>query len=240
MLQPPINNPRLSDGIGSLKYIGPLFRDRFRKEGIDTLQDLKAVIEYQSRAQNIRFLRKILENPRKEECVGTGRYDPQTQEYRKYCVRKVNQLAWYSVVTYLKNNGVDKNLLPASLEDRGAREQCAKNDKCNTRNPTELLQKRYERIPYYDFEHIVLVMHNTPNLTNFTGEKIWRLMKRVVPLRNISAVLAKNSGERGRKLFDKNGRDRETGRSQYKLKTSVKRKLNNKTLPRILDYLRKL
>jgi hypothetical protein len=235
-----INNPRLSDGIGSLRYIGPLFRDRFRKEGINTLQNLKDVIEYQSRAQNIRLLRKILENPRKEQCVGTGRYDVTRQEYKQYCVRRVNQLAWYAVITYLKQNGVDDTLLPSAIEDRGAHEQCSKTDKCKTVGPADLLQRRYNRIPYYDYEHIVLVMLNTPGRINFTGEVVWRLMKRTVPLRNISAVLAKNSGTQGRKLFDENGKDRETHRTQYKLKSSLKKKLKNKNLPEILEYLRKL
>jgi len=235
-----INNPRLTENIGRLKYIGPLFTSRFRKEGIDTLQQLKDLVQQQTRAQNIRFLRKILENPRKEQCVGDGRYDTVSKEYQRYCVRRVNQLAWYSVITYLINHGVSQNILPPAVEDRGAREKCADKNKCHTVAPADLLQRRYQRIPYYDFEHIVLIMLNTQHITNFTGERIWRLMKRIVPLRNISAVLAKNSGNRGRELFDRNGKDPDTNRTQYKLKTAVKRKLRNKTLPEILDYLRKL
>jgi hypothetical protein len=231
-----INNPKLSHNIGNLKYIGPLFRSRFRQEGIKTLQNLKDLIESQSRTQNIRFLRKILENPRKEQCVGNVRYDSESKEYKSYCVRRVNQLAWYSTITFLINNGVSDKLLPPAIEDRGAREKCARSNKCHNNQPDDLRPN----IPYYDFEHIVLIMLNTPNHVNFTGESIWKLMKRVVPLRNINATLSKNSGNQGRELFDINGVDDETKRTQYKLKNSIKRKLVNKTLPRILDHLRKL
>jgi hypothetical protein len=235
-----LNNPRLTDNIGRLKYIGPHFRAQFRKANIRTLNDLKNLVESQTRAQNTRFLRTVLENPRKLECVGAGRYDPESREYRKYCVRRVNQLAWYSVVTYLKSKGVSSRLLPPAVEDRGVREQCANKDKCSARGPAELLQRRYDRIPYYSYEHLVFVMLNTPNRTNFTGERIWRLMGRQVPLRNISSTLSKNSDGQGRDLFVRNGTDRDTGRSQYKLKPAVKRRLKNKTPQQILDYLRKL
>ena len=35
-----INNPRLDDSIGTLKYIGSLFKSRFKKEGIELRKDL--------------------------------------------------------------------------------------------------------------------------------------------------------------------------------------------------------
>ena len=235
-----INNPKLSDSVGRLKYIGPHFRTQFRKEGIKTLKDLKDLIESQSRVQNTRFLRNVLENPRKLECVGTGRYDSESKEYRKYCVRRVNQLAWYSVITYLKRKGVPARLLPLSVEDRGAREKCANLEKCSSRGPSELLQRRYDSIPYYPIEYIVFVMLNSGNRSNFTGEKIWRSIRRQIPLRNISAALSKNADSYGRKLFESNGKDRETDKTQYKLKPNVKRKLKNKTPQQILYYLRKL
>lgn len=234
-----INNPKLSDNIGRLKYIGPLFRDRFRRQQINTLADLKNLIESQSKAQNTRFLRNILENPRKQECVGVGKYDRTSRSYRKYCVRNTNQLGWYSVITYLTRKGVSPRLLPNRVENRTRAEKCKRSSMCSARGPVELLPVRYERLPYYTIEFVVLTMMNT-NSTNFTGESIWNLTRRKIPLRNISATLSKNTGNLGKKLFQQTGENRETGRTQYKLKSSVKRTLAGKIPQQILDYLRKL
>lgn len=235
-----INNPRLSESVGTLKYIGPYFRKRLINEGIKTLADLKDLIKSQTRAQNTRFLRRILENPRKLECVGTTRYHSESQKYHKYCVRRENQLAWYSIITYLKRKGVNARILPDAVQDRGNRERCANKNKCSTRNPVTLLPKRYQRIPYYPLEYVVIVMLNVENKNVFSGDDIWKHARRMVPLRNISASLSSNSGTKGKKLFQKAGKNRETNKTQYRFKSSVKRTLQNKTSQEILDYLRKL
>lgn len=235
-----INNPRLSDPIGRLKYIGTYFRKRFKQAGINTLKDLRDLTQSQTRAQNTRFLRQILENPRKLECVGSSKFNSQTQKYSTYCVRRENQLAWYSVITYLERKGVPSRILPPAVQNRGNREKCAKQNKCLARSPVELLPRRYERIPYFPIEYVVVVMLNTPNKTIFTSQYIYNRVRKATSLRSISAVLASNSGTKGKRLFQTAGQDRETNKTQYKLKSSVKRTLRNKNSQQVLDYLRKL
>lgn len=234
-----INSPRLQNNIRTLKYIGPLFASRLRKEDIKTLKDLKDLLESQSKSQNIRFLRRILENPRKLQCVGESRYDEKSKQFKKYCVRRVNQLAWYSIVTYMLNKGVSNRKLPDPIIERGTREKCVKDDKCNARSPIELLPKRYDRIPYYPLEFIVLIMLNVKN-TEFTSEFVWRLMKRKFELRKISAIISSNADGRGRDLFQSTTLNEETGRMQYKLKSSIKSKLYKKSNQYVLKYLREL
>lgn len=193
----------------------------------------------QTRAQNTRLLRKILQNPRKLQCVGNSRYNHASNEFRKYCVRRDNQLATYAIITYLKRKGVNENLLPSATQQRGAREYCRNPPRCKSRGPVDLLTRRYVRVPYYPIEFAVIVMLND-NTRSFTGQQIHQLIRKSVPVRKLSAVLASNSGRKGRKLFRRTGVDDNTNRTTYKLKQNVIRNLRGMPVQQILQFIRQL
>lgn len=232
-----LNYPSLDESIKSLKYIGPLFYSRFKDENIYTLKDLKETTQQQSKAQNTRLLRKILENPRKLQCVGNPRYNEQNNRYEKYCVRRDNQPAWYSVINYLIRKGVSPRKLPSINIPRGRTELC-KRPTCKTISPTELLPKRYKRIPYFPIEYATLAILRQ-NKT-MTANQIWNLARKQIKKRKIISTLSANSGNKGKQLFVKKRNDPESDKPRYNLKKNVRRRMQNRTDEEILDLLRKL
>jgi hypothetical protein len=225
------NYPPLTSPIRRLKFIGPLLSRRFRAEGINTLKDLRDTVNKQSRAQNTRLLHRVLENPRKLQCV--GKIKNVDGSYQQYCVRRDNQRAWEAVHRYLIRKGVQRNKLPPRNLPRGGREKCSKYDKCKQNNP---IPRRQRNAPYYPIEFIVVAMmyDDQPK----TALELYNDLGRNIANRRISATLSANSGNRGERLFTKAGKDPETDRPQYRLKRSVFRDLTGLTIREIVQYIR--
>lgn len=236
----PLNNPPLSDTVRGLKYIGPRFRRRFADQGITTLRELRDAARHQTLAQNTAMLKDILENARATDCVGEPRYRNDAREagYYQYCVRQENQLAWYSVITYLLGKGVPQNRLPPAVRRRKLAEQCLAQGRCTADDPFEDLPQRYNRTPYTALDHIVTVMvaDNVP----LSSLAIWRRARRpqISSSRGFGAVLRANEGDRGRGLFRSMGmHDRHP---TYMLKANVYNRIRNWSRRRILEYIRGL
>lgn len=225
------NYPPLNAPIRRLKFIGPLLAKRFRDNNISTLRDLKDTIETQSRAQNTRMLHRILENPRKLQCVGQPKNIDGT--YQRYCVRRDNQRAWEAVNRYLRRKGVPADKLPPQNLPRGGREKCSGQDKCRGNNP---IPRNRRDAPYYPIEFIVVAMmyDNQPK----TALEIYNDLGQNIANRRISATLAANSGTRGEQLFSRAGTDPDTDRTRFKLKTAVRRDLTGLSIREIVQYIR--
>lgn len=233
-----INNPRLSDPIKYLRFIGPLFTERFKKINLRRLSELRDVLEEQSRAQNIRMLRTILENERPQECVGEPKYlsnPPRGLKpgYYKYCIRNVNRGAWYAITTYMKRKGVQESKLPSSDPPRGRKELCLKNEKCMVRNavPRKFISK-----PRNELEHAVLILLNSRY--PLSAREIHKASNLPGNARTMTAVMRGNKDQQGKKLFKNAGVVGSI--MNYDLKTSVRRELNDLNQKQILEYIRKL
>ena len=215
------NTPPLDSPVRELKFIGSLINSRFKELNIRTLRDMRDIFKDQTIAQNKRLLHKILENPRKLQCVG------RIIENQQYCVRRYNQLAWQAIIKYLIKKGVPANKLPPQMNDRGRREIC--------RNRCEVNDDRPER-PYSVLEIVTIVMLNQdrPMSTNDVYEEIQRAISR----KRISASIAANSDNRGRQIFEQVSRDPDTLKKIYNIKDRIRRRLSRLTIREIVQYLR--
>lgn len=229
-----INNPSLKDSIRLLRFIGPLFTERFREEGIKTLVELRDLVQSQSRAQNIRLLHKVLLNLRPQVCVGEPKYikDPPKglkPGYYKYCVRTVNRAAWFAVITYLKRRGVSSDKLPGSDPPRGVREICAKNQKCVAPRPRVISVDK----PINPLEHAINILLKSQ--TPLTGKEIYKESGLVNEYNTMISVLRMNSDNRGRKIFKTISTN-----NVIKWDLKARKKLANFNDKELYDYIRKL
>lgn len=226
----------LAASISDLPYIGSYFTQKFRNEGINTLGDLVNLTQNQSKVQNIRFLRKVLTNPRKELCVGEPRYNPETQTYEKYCVRRENRYGWRSVVNYLLEKGISQNKLPLASPERGNKENCK--GKCEKEeNPIALFPQRFERIPNTAHEHGVIYLLRNKNRAT-SADDLWNKTKNQhnIAQRNFTASIRANTYPKGRQLFTYLKND-----NKYQIRTKTFNKLTKlNTREDQLKYLRKL
>ena len=232
---------QLGASVRELPYIGPYFTKTFRDEGVNTLGDLVNLVQNQTKAQNVRFLRKVLQNPRQQMCVGEPRYNQQTGTYARYCVRRENKYGWRSVIEFLLSRGVDQSKLPLAEPERGKKEKCKgdcdRNEDANNRDPIELFPKRYKRIPRLAHEHAAMYLLRKNNQPT-SVEDLWKKTNHNIAQRNFAASLRMNSRDHGRALFNKTN---DKTNDKYTLKPAVFALLQN--LPsseRQLKYIREL
>jgi hypothetical protein len=233
-----INNPNLRDPVNYLRYIGPLFTERLKDLGVRRLSDLKDVLESQSRSQNIRMLRKTLENVRPQECVGEPKYISNPPRglkagYYKYCIRTVNRGAWYAIITYMKRKGVSESKLPSSDPPRGRKEICSKRQKCIVKNA---IPRRFISTPRNELEHAVIILLKSQQ--PLTAREIHRISGLPGNARTMTAVMRGNKDQQGKKLFKSAGILGSI--MKYDLKTTLKRKLKGYSQKEVLTFLRKL
>lgn len=88
--------------VDTLKYIGPLFKERMKENQISTLDALENKLKKMKTIKERRvFMEKILENPRKGTCVGK-----KIVKGRQYMVQNVNKYAFNSVVSFGKSKEI--------------------------------------------------------------------------------------------------------------------------------------
>lgn len=233
-----INNPELNSDVYSLRYIGPLIAERLRKENIKTLLDLKNTFNSQSRAQNIRLMRRVTINLRPQECVGEARYtkDPPNgmkPGYYTYCIRNYNRGAWYAIVTYLKRKNVLPDKLPDSDPPRGVREICSNKNKCIVK---KVVPQNFKNKPMNELEHAIKILLDSS--IPLSGVEIFN-KSRLQNKKKMISVLKGNSGTHGRKIF-KTINENDGSRIKWDLKSTVKRQLRGMSDKDLFSYLRKL
>ena len=102
----------------SLSYIGPFFKKRFRKNNINTPQELLIRAKKLNSAELRILLESIFKNKRAKKCVPLGD--------RKYAVREINIKGYNSIMQYLKSHKVSHGLkyIPGRPEDVAFPKRC--------------------------------------------------------------------------------------------------------------------
>ena len=100
--------PNLGDPISELKYVGPVFTERFAAHGIVTMQDLRERFLNNTKANNTTFLRTIFLNPRRRNMPAgyTGCLGEHTRRGgaagNRYLVRRINAFGFNAVVEWFR------------------------------------------------------------------------------------------------------------------------------------------
>ena len=115
----PLNNPEPNEPVRNLKFIGPLFSGRLRRQyRINTLRQLATYMNRRhSRVRSRDFLEDVFRNVRVRQCV-LPRW-----RGRRYSVREINKLGFNAVITYMRQRRlVNNNYLPRRYGQRSRRQ----------------------------------------------------------------------------------------------------------------------